>query len=201
MRLGIFGGSFDPVHFGHLLVAEDVLQKMRLDRLLFVPAFHPPHRPAPIANYKHRVTMLRLAVGNKEKFGISLIEESYTGPSYTVNTLRRLRTVAPGARFYLIVGYDQYRRIHTWHQPARLTRLARLVIVSRPGVSKPPLFPGHNRHRVRFLNVIPVGISSRLIRQRLARGMSIRYLVPETVARYIYRHQLYVDKNKKEEVC
>jgi nicotinate-nucleotide adenylyltransferase len=196
MRLGIFGGSFDPVHFGHLLVAEDVNQKMKLDRLLFVPAFCPPHRPAPLADYKHRVTMLKRAIANDERFAVSRVEEGSGGPSYTVNTLRRLRTVEPGARFYLIIGYDQYRTIRTWYQPAQLTNLAHLVIVSRPGVPKPRLFPGHNPKKVTFLDVIPVGISARLIRQRLARGMSIRYLVPETVARYIYRHHLYVKSNK-----
>jgi len=193
MRLGIFGGSFDPVHFGHLLVADDVTKKLKLEKLLFVPAFHPPHRPAPVANYSQRVAMLKCAIRNYPQFQISRIEENQPGPSYTVNTLRRLRKIYRRTRFYLIIGYDQYRTIQSWHQPLQLAKLARLVIISRPGITKPRIFPGHNRHRVIFLNVIPVDIAARLIRQRLVQGMSIRYLVPAAVAQYIYRYRLYVN--------
>ncbi len=200
MRIGIFGGAFDPVHLGHLMVAEDVAYKLHLDKLLFVPSFQPPHRPAPIAPYHHRVKMLQLATQHNSKFGISTIEKELPVPSYTINTLSALRPSFPGASLYLILGYDQYKTIAAWHRPADLTRLARLVVISRPGIGKPPRFRYHNPARLVFLPVIPVAISAALIRCRLSRGLSIFYLVPTSVSQYIYQHKIYL-KAKKEALC
>lgn len=195
MRLGILGGSFDPIHFGHLLVATDVTRKLKLDKLLFIPTFRPPHRSKPVAAYPHRVAMVKSAILKAyDRFEVSRIEENRPGPSYTINTLQRLRHLYPFARFYLIIGYDQYRTIGTWHHPQQLTALARLVVISRPGISQPAIFPGHNRRRVLFLDVIPVDISSSIIRYRLARNMSIRYLTPPPVVQYINRYRLYMKK-------
>ncbi|MEO0010323.1 MAG: nicotinate-nucleotide adenylyltransferase [candidate division WOR-3 bacterium] len=201
MRLGILGGCFDPIHFGHLLVAEDVFEQLQLDRILFIPTFCPPRRPAPAATFLHRVQMVSRAIKGDRRFRLCRLEEKLPCPSYTVNTLQALHQVYPGARFYLIIGFDQYHTIHTWHQPEKLTRLAQLIVVSRPGVSRPPLYPQHQPHRVKLLDVIPVGISARIIRQRLALNKSIRYLVPPVVAQYIYRHRLYLNKKTKEELC
>ncbi|MEO0079202.1 MAG: nicotinate-nucleotide adenylyltransferase [candidate division WOR-3 bacterium] len=194
MRLGILGGSFDPIHFGHLLVAEDVLVQLRLDRVLFVPTFRPPHKMATGAPYKDRVAMVRLALKGRPRFRLCPIEEKLPGPSYTVETLRWLRQRYPRATRYLLVGADQYRTMASWHRPWELTSLARIVVMSRPGVPKPRIYSGHSRTRVRFLDVIPVAISAREIRDRLASGRSVRYLIPSRVMEFIRRHRLYYPK-------
>jgi nicotinate-nucleotide adenylyltransferase len=194
LRIGVFGGCFDPIHLGHLLVAEDVFRQLKLDRLLFIPSFQPPHRPAPVAPYPHRAAMVELAIKYHPQFVLSRIEENDPGPSYTINTLRSLKRLFPGDLIYLIVGYDQYRTIKTWHQSSELTKLARLVVISRPNIKRPARFAGHAPNRVIFLKVIPVAIAAAQIRQRLASRMSIRYLVPTAVAQYIYHHRLYLIK-------
>ncbi len=191
MNIGVLGGCFDPIHLGHLLIAEDILIKLKLQKILFVPAFHPPHRPPPIASYHHRIKMVQLAIKSNPKFELSQIEKNRPGPSYTVDTLNDLRRLFPKTTLHFIIGYDQYRTIGNWHKPSELTRLAKLVVISRPGVARPPLFRQHPRSRVCFLRVIPVAISGAIIRERVAKGASVRYLVPTKVLKYIYRHHLY----------
>jgi len=165
--------------------------QLRLDRILFVPAYHPPHKHGPLTAYRHRLSMTQLAIDSEPGFKLCAIEESRPGPSYTVDTLRELRSLHPGATLHLIVGSDQYRDVASWHQPGRLTNLARIVVMSRPGEERPPLFPGHDPKRVRFCPVIPVGISAAAIRARLAKNLSIRYMLPVVVAEYLRRHRLY----------
>ncbi|MEO0070604.1 MAG: nicotinate-nucleotide adenylyltransferase [candidate division WOR-3 bacterium] len=197
MRLGILGGCFDPIHIGHILVAQDVLFKLKLSRIIFVPSFSPPHRPPPITPYHHRVKMVQLAIKYNPRFKLSQIEKDRTGPSYTVDTLRQFRRVLPKAYLYFILGYDQYRTVESWHNPEELTQLAKIVVISRPKISRPRLFPEHESRRVIFLDVIPVAVSAQLIRERLAKDKSIRYLVTTKVAEYIYRHRLYrVNRDK-----
>jgi len=191
LRLGVFGGSFNPVHFGHLLAADDVGRQLRLDRVLFIPACHPPHKRGPLTPYRHRLEMTRLAIEGEPGFELCPIEESRPGPSYTVDTLRELQSLYRGASLYLIVGSDQYRSVASWHRPELLTDLARVVAMSRPGVERPPLFPGHDPKRVLFCTIIPVGISAAAIRARLAKGRSVRYMLPVRVAEYVRRHRLY----------
>jgi len=191
VRLGVFGGSFDPIHFGHLLAADDVGRQVRLDRVLFIPACHPPHKRGPLTPYRHRLAMTRLAVDRETGFELCPIEESRPGPSFTVDTLRELQSLYPGASLHLIVGSDQYRDVASWHKPDLLTDLARIVVMSRPGVEQPPLFPGHDSKRVLFRSIIPVGISAAAIRARLAKGRSVRYMLPVSVVDYVRRHRLY----------
>jgi nicotinate-nucleotide adenylyltransferase len=191
LRLGVFGGSFDPVHLGHLLTADDVRRQLRLDRVLFIPAYRPPHKRGPLTPYRRRLTMARLAVDAQPGFELCPIEERRPGPSYTVDTLRALQLLYPGASLYLIVGSDQYRDVASWHRPDLLTDLARVVVMSRPGVEQPPLYPKHDAERVLFRSIIPVGISAAAIRARLAKGRSVRYMLPVRVARYVGRHRLY----------
>lgn len=196
-RIGIFGGCFDPIHLGHLLIAEDVLLKLKLDKVIFIPTFHPPHRPPPVASYNSRVEMVQRAIAGNPRFALSRVEENHPGPSYTVQTLTRLRLLFPQARLFLMLGYDQYRSIARWHKPLELTKTAKLVVMSRPGVPQPSLLPGHKPRDVIFLNVIPVELTATIIRERLAKGMSICYLLPKAVAEYIYKNRLYLkDKNK-----
>ncbi len=191
MRIGVMGGSFDPIHLGHLLVAEDVCQQLKLTKLLFVPTYQPPHRPLPLADFQHRVNMTKLAISYHPQFAISDIEKNQPTPSYTVNTLRELCQLYPQARLFFVIGYDQYWQIKKWYKAKELTQLACLIVVSRPGIEKPKLFSAHDPNQVRFLSVITVAIASHEIRQRIFRGLSVRYLVPSAVARYIYQHRLY----------
>ncbi|HTW91587.1 MAG TPA: nicotinate-nucleotide adenylyltransferase [bacterium] len=190
-RLGVFGGSFNPIHFGHLLAVDEVGRQLRLDRVLFVPAARPPHKREPLAAYRHRLEMTRLAVEGERGFELCRIEEHRPGPSYTADTLIELRSLHPDAALFLIVGSDQYREVSTWHRPDLLTRLARIVVMSRPGVERPPLCPGHDPRRVLFRAIIPVGISAAAIRARLAKGHSVRYMLPVRVNAYVKRHRLY----------
>jgi nicotinate-nucleotide adenylyltransferase len=187
----VFGGSFTPIHLGHLLVADDVRHQLRLDRVLFIPAWHPPHKSGPLTPYRHRLAMTRLAVDGKPGFELCPIEESRPGPSYTVDTLNELQSLYPGAGLYLIMGSDQYRDVGSWHCPDLLTGLACIGVMSRPGVERPPLFAGHDPGRVMFRRIIPVGISAAAIRARLAKGSSVRYMLPVRVAEYVRRHRLY----------
>jgi nicotinate-nucleotide adenylyltransferase len=191
VRLGVFGGSFNPFHFGHLLAASDVRQQLRLDRMLFIPAFRPPHKRGPLAPYRHRLAMTRLATAAQPGLELCPIEEGRAGPSYTADTLCELRALYRGAALYLGVGSDQYRDVASWHRPEELTGLARIVVMSRPGIERPALFPGHDPKRVLFCTVIPVGISAAAIRARLAKGRSVRYMLPVRVAEYVRRHRLY----------
>jgi nicotinate-nucleotide adenylyltransferase len=191
MRLGIIGGSFDPPHPGHLLVARDVRARLGLDRMLFVPAYCPPHKARPAAAYEHRREMTRLALVGQPGLELCPVEESLSVPSYTMNTLLALRQRLPRARLYFLLGADQYRCMAGWHQPLALPGVTRLVVMSRPGVPPPRLFPGHDRRRVAFLPVIAVAISAAAVRQRLAKARSVRYMLPEAVLDYINRHGLY----------
>jgi len=191
LRLGVFGGSFNPVHLGHLLAADDVRRQLRLDRVLFIPASHPPHKHGPLTPYRHRLGMTRLAIQAEPGFELCRIEENRPGPSYTVDTLRELQSLYRGASLYLIVGSDQYRDVAAWHRPELLTDLAWVVVMSRPGVEQPPRFAGHNPKRVLFRAIIPVGISAAAIRARLAKGRSVQYMLPVRVTEYVQRHGLY----------
>ncbi len=190
-RLGVFGGSFNPIHLGHLLAADDVMRQLRLDRALFVPTCRPVHKRGPLAPYRHRLEMTRLAIDGEPGFELCRIEEQRPGPSYTVETLSELQLQCPGAALFLIIGSDQYREVSSWHRPDRLTRLARVVVMSRPGVERPALFPGHAPKRVLFRSIIPVAISAAAVRARLAKGHSVRYMLPVRVTEYVKRHCLY----------
>jgi len=190
-RLGVFGGSFNPIHLGHMLAADDVRRQLRLDRVLIVPACRPPHKRGPLAPYRHRLEMTRLAIAGEPGFELCPVEEGRPGPSYTVDTLGELHTLYPRANLYLIVGADQYREVSSWHQPELLTRLGRVVVMSRPGTGRPALFPAHDRNRVLFRSIIPVAISAAAVRARLAKGRSVRYMLPVRVTEYVKRHRLY----------
>ena len=189
-RLGVFGGTFDPVHVGHLIMAQEALLRLRLDRLLFVPAARPVHkRSRAIAPVEHRVAMLRLAVRGEPRFGVSTLEADRDGASFTVDTLEAL--AQGGARsLFFVMGQDSLDDFRTWRDPERIARLARLVVLPR-GDGGRPAVAAALRGRVSFLTPPRIGISSSEIRRRLKRGLPVRYWMPEAALDYAMRNGLY----------
>lgn len=190
-RLGLFGGTFDPPHVGHLALAEWARDRLRLDQVLFVPAGRPPHkRRSDLSPSADRLAMTRLAVRGQPAFHVSNVEARRDGPSFTVDTLRWARERYPRASLFLLVGADSLADLPHWHEPERIVRLARLVVAARPGLS--PSRPGKRfGARVLVLDNPGLEVSSSVIRARARAGRSIRYLVPDPVARYVARRGLY----------
>jgi nicotinate-nucleotide adenylyltransferase len=191
-RLGVFGGTFDPPHVGHLAMAEWARVRLELDRVLFVPAGRPPHKPrARVSSAAARLAMTRLAVRGNPAFEVSPIEVRSPAPSYTVDTLRRLRAARPNARWFLLIGADSLDEFHTWREPEAILALATLAVASRPGASRPRPRGWAKRRGVVWLGNPGLEVSSTLVRARAREGRSVRYLVPDPVARYVARHRLY----------
>jgi len=189
VRIGIFGGSFDPVHMGHLLAASESADQLQLDEVHFVTAARPPHkRPQAPAEARHE--MVVLATIRDDRFRASRLELDHPGPSFTVDTLRRARRAWPEAEIFFITGADAYRDLASWREPEALVELAQMVAVSRPGYDLGRLDPFF-RDRVLFLEIPGYEISSTEIRRRIAAGRSVRYLVPYEVEVYIAKHRLY----------
>lgn len=190
MKLGILGGTFNPIHQGHLLIADAAAEALELDRVIFIPSATPPHkRPRVLADARHRLRMVKLAIHNNPRFGCSDIEVRRGGPSYSVETLRQLRHAMPRAEFYFLIGADSLRELHLWREAPALVRLCEFICVARPGERMPQ--PRLRGLRVHKLLGHPADISSSDIRNRLARGASVRYLVPDAVRRYIQKTGLY----------
>ncbi len=189
MRLGLFGGSFDPLHVGHLLAASESADRLGLDRVEFVTAARPPHK-RPVAPAEARHEMVVLATARDERFFPSRLELDHPGPSFTVDTLRRARRRWPEAELFFITGADAYRDVGTWKEPEALVQLAQMVAVSRPGYDLARLDPFF-RERVLLIEIPGYEVSSTEVRRRVAEGRSIRYLVPFEVEVYIEKHGLY----------
>jgi len=196
--VGILGGTFDPIHHGHLAIAEETRETLGLERVLLVPAASPPHKPGrPVTEAAHRLAMTRLAVEDNPSFAVSGLEVERGGASYTVDTLEALAAsgiVEP----WFILSAEALADFASWRSPDRILALCRLAVVPRGGYE--PLdaawigerFPGRE-DRVRFLPGPLLPISGSVVRRRAAVGRSVRYLVPDAVARYIAHHQLYID--------
>lgn len=196
-RLGIMGGTFDPIHVGHLAVAEEAREALRLDRVLFVPAGQPPHKvPGSVTAIRHRLAMVEAAIADNPSFELSPIEVERPGPSFTVDTVEALADRHTGAELHLILSAETFAELPTWHEPDRLFAAARVAVVPREGYPAPDpawlavAFPGRDR-RVDYLEGPRLGLSSTAIRGRVAAGRSIRYLVPSAVEAYITDNQLY----------
>lgn len=190
-RLGLFGGTFDPPHLGHLALAEWARERLRLDRVVFMPAGTPPHkRRADLSGSIHRLAMTRLAVRDHPAFEVSTLEIRRHGPSFTLDTLRELRRLSPGARIFLLMGEDSLADLPHWREPAAIARLATPVVAARPGGTSARTRTAFGR-RVQWLDNPGLEVSSSVIRARARAGRSIRYLVSDAVARYIARHRLY----------
>ena len=189
-RVGIFGGTFDPVHQGHLILAQEALSRLKLDRVLFVPASRSPlKRGAGPTRPEHRLAMLRLATRGHPGFEVSRMEAERGGLSFTVTTLETVGRTER-AHLFLLMGQDSLREFSKWHEPERILKLARLVVMPRGDLDVPPL-PPPLRRRVIYLKPPRIGISSTEIRRRVRRGLPVRYWTPDAVVSYIARHGLY----------
>ncbi len=183
-RVGVFGGTFDPVHIGHLAIALAALESVPLDRVLFVPARRSPLKDRdPLASVADRVTMLEFAIAGEPRFALSRVELERDGVSYTVDTLEALRSQG---ELYLILGSDALADLARWRTPDRIRELATILVASRPGAPEPDPV-----HRARAFDAPQLDISSRELRARAARGMSLRYLVPDAVWEHIKKRGCY----------
>jgi nicotinate-nucleotide adenylyltransferase len=190
-RIGVFGGTFDPPHVGHLIVAQDVVEKLAFDRLLLVPAAQPPHKPElATAPAELRARMVEAAMGGHPKLELSRIEIQRGGPSYTADTLEALRARLPADELFLLIGADQLRAFASWRSPLRVASLARLVVMSREG-SDAGVAPDGLAVSFESVAVPRVDISSTEIRRRVGEGRSIRYWVPDGVLEIIRDEKLY----------
>jgi nicotinate-nucleotide adenylyltransferase len=196
MRIGILGGTFNPPHLGHLVAAQEAHRELALDRVLFIPAGTPPHKPVEDEpGARHRLELCRLAVGDDDRFSVSDIELQREGPSYTVDTLKTLRTHAPSDDLFLILGGDIAAGLPRWHEPEQVLELATVAIAKRRGTAKSTVDEAlaqlRGGERARFFQMPGIGISSTLVRRRVRAGQPIRYFVPDGVMHYIETHGLY----------
>jgi nicotinate-nucleotide adenylyltransferase len=197
-RVAVFGGTFDPIHVGHLAAVQDAADTASFDRVLFVPNSHPPHKThAPVSAAAHRVAMVRLSLENNPRFELSMVEFERDGPSYTLDTLRILRErLGSGTKLFFLTGCDALADLHTWHGPDQLLDEFQVVVMDRPTDGEVPWaaveahFP-RIRDRIEIVHVAQFEISSEDIRRRVRIGRSIRYHVVPAVEQYIRDHGLY----------
>lgn len=191
-RWGLMGGVFDPVHYGHLILADCAVQSYSLSGVLFTVSFSPPHRDRkPEASFKDRIEMVKLAAEGNERFVVSDLEKDLDSPGYTVNIVNHLKRQYPGADWHLILGADNIAVFESWYKPEELSRNVKIVVGNRPG------FNSEFEHsewydRVDKFEMPLIDISSTMIRQSIGEGRSIRYLLPDNVRRFIIEKGLYL---------
>jgi len=213
-KLGVFGGTFNPIHFGHLRVAEEARDRLGLEAVIFVPSCNPPLKSVCLAPAKDRLEMAKIAVAGNPGFEVSDIECRRPGKSYTVETLAELSLERPGAELHLILGLDAFLDIPAWHRPERLMETANFVVLSRPGfrfgdishllepgclvlseldrgLEGPATAPLRNGRSLALLNVTPFALSATAIRALAGAGRSLRYLLPDGVESFIITKHLY----------
>lgn len=196
MKLGVLGGTFDPPHVGHLVLAERAREQLGPDRVLWVPAGSPWRKAGrEVSAAEHRIAMVRLAITGQDAFELSTLEVERAGPSYSVETLQALHDASPADELYFIVGLDALRDLPNWHEPARLIELATLAVAARSGersneADLERLLPGLSRRLV-WIEMPRLDVSGTELRRRAAEGRSLRYLVPDAVEAYIREQGLY----------
>lgn len=198
MKVGVFGGAFDPPHVGHLIITEGVRTALDLDRVLFIPYTTGPHRPdGPTVEVRHRLQMLELSTGDNEYFEIDDVELQRGGISYTIDTLRSVARARPGDEIVLIIGSDQLPVFSDWKEWRNILDMAQVAVIERPGFD---LDSGPDELTGRMI-LVPLPlllISSTMIRERVSAGLSIQYLVLPEVAGYIEKQKLYLDDSSEE---
>lgn len=194
-RVGILGGTFDPPHIGHLVLAQYAVDALDLACVLFVPAADPPHKNQLRHGIEHRLPMLELAIAGNAKFTISRVDVDRPGPHYTVDMIQILQAEQPDTEFYFLMGGDSLHHLPEWYHPRDLIALCKLAVMARPGAEVEPdlqanLVPGL-AERVVVIDSPMLGFSSTEVADRLEAGRSVRYLVPDSVLAYIQDHRLY----------
>jgi nicotinate-nucleotide adenylyltransferase len=195
MRLGIFGGTFDPIHLGHLILAEHCRESCALDCVWFVVSGEPPHKRGDRTAVAHRLEMARIAIAGHAMFAVSEIEAKRPGPHYSVETLEALRRERPGDELLFLIGADTLNDLPNWREPGRVAQMATIVVVNRPGIEEadPAALPflGAGARTILTVTIPPIGIASTDLRRRVSEGKSIRYMVPRGVEAYIEAQGLY----------
>jgi nicotinate-nucleotide adenylyltransferase len=198
MNIGVLGGTFDPVHSGHLVIAEEARLRFGLNKVLFVPAGQPWLKPnRKITPAVHRIEMVKRAIADNASFELSTIEVDRPGPSYSVDTVAALQQQSgAGAKIFLLIGWDSLAELPQWKEPSRLIQLCTLVAVTRSGLDRPDLKSLETSvtgitQSVVWLDISPIDISSSDIRDRVAQGLSIHGLVPDDIGSYIAENKLY----------
>jgi len=203
MDIGVLGGTFDPIHSGHLVIAEEARLKLKLNKVMFIPAGQQWLKMnRDVTPAVHRIAMVKRAIDGKTDFELSTVEVDRPGPSYAVDTVAILKQqLGEEARIFFLIGWDSLVELPQWHEPARLIQLCNLVAITRPGLSRPdlkslePSIPGITKNVV-WLDIPPIDISSSDIRDRVAQGLSIHGLVPDNVENYIKGNKLYRKRNR-----
>ena len=197
MRIGILGGTFDPIHIGHLAAARVAMECAHLDRVLLIPSATPPHRGPAEADARQRLEMTRLAAGGERGLEVSDIEISRGGRSYTADTIRELKRTHPGDELFLVLGWDAARLSSTWHEPEAIRSQASVVVISRPGVAAPRVedlrAAGLDPERTILCSGTTPDISGSELRAQIAQGEAVSDRLPPAVERYVAEHGLYRD--------
>lgn len=211
MRLGIFGGTFNPIHFGHLRAAEEAREQVRLDKVIFMPSGNPPLKASDLIDAQHRYAMTKLATDSNVNFVVSDIEIRGREKSYTVNTINKLKEIHSGDDLFFILGIDAFLDIPNWWQPEKLISMIDFIIVTRPGFSPKDIFKSPyvkkdsikkdrfaskslvmtSGRKIIFVQMTNIDISSTEIRRLLKENKSVKYLLPEIAEQYIYSNSLY----------
>lgn len=193
-KIGIFGGTFDPIHYGHLIAAQNALEKLGLDKIIFITAGKPPHKCNwKISAPKSRHMMVKLGIGDNKYFSASDIELLSECTSYTVGSLRKMAKTYPRAELYLLLGLDQALTLSTWKDPAEIFELSKVVVMARPNYKLDDIEKKW-RKKIIFLPIPLIEISASDIRKRVLQGDSLEYLVPGKVCQFIEKNGLYKDK-------
>lgn len=187
MKIGILGGTFNPVHIGHLILAEEVREKLGLDKVIFVPTYKPAHKEnSDIIDARHRYKMIRLAIGKNRYFAVSDIEVKRDGLSYTIDTIKELKKVYPADELYFIIGSDLLKYLDEWKDLGEIIKIVKFIVATRPGYALEKL-PSY----ISTMEIRAVDISGFEIRRAIKENRSFRYLVAEPVFKYIVKNKLY----------
>jgi len=198
-RIGIFGGSFNPLHHGHLIVAEFASETLKMDKVFFAPVVHPPHKDGrALLPIEHRLAMIETAIADNDRFELTLVDVERPGPHYSVDTVKIIQELHPGSQLYFVMGGDSFRDFSRWHAPDEIIKHCRLAVMRRP--STRPMQPTMHDEQIPnlsdYVDIIeapPIGISATRVREQIRGGKSVRYLVPNPVLAYIHEKQLYQD--------